>query len=80
MKEKVAPGPTPKKKQKEVAPGPTPKKELLMAPGNVASRAYHKAQKAATRSGLSSEAAKQVARHAHKAALGECHQGALADA
>ena len=51
-----------------------------MAPRNVAARAYHKAQKAATRSGLSSEAAKQVARHAHKAALGECHQGALADA
>ena len=80
VKEKVAPGPTPKKKQKEVAPGPTPKKELNMAPRNVRSRAYHKARLAAVRSGLSSEAAEQVARQAHKAALGECHQGALAHA
>jgi len=80
VKEKVAPGPTPKKKQKEVAPGLTPKKELNMAPRNVKSRAYHKARLVALRSGLSSEAAKQEARQAHKAAApGGCHQGALAD-
>ena len=80
VKEKVAPGPTPKKKQKEVAPGLTPKKELNMAPRNVRSRAYHKARLVALRSGLSSEAAKQEARQAHKAAApGGCHQGALAD-